>query len=418
MLVNLKSLFTYIIVLSIYISSIMFNLSLSSFDIYWYYPIYIFILFYFTLIGLSNKIDTKIFIILISILLISLFNNLFLYDIIFKQWFNLTFFILFSFLFLKYINFDFNFLFDKYFFIGKLFIIFGFFQVIMFLLNLGDNYLKIFSFLTIPGTITYRFQSIDREPSFIAYTLMPAIYISFFNLIYKKNYFISKNWSILFIISYLLTFSLIAYLGIIFIIISFIFKNISLFNATKHIFYAFLAILFFYYTSKRSDISLRVNDSIKIIKDNDFNANKINSSTYALYSNFLVTKSTLSNNFLFGSGIGTHEYNYKKYLPNSLVKITAINNKEAASLFLRILSEGGFISLILFFYFIHKYRIPYNAEIPDNYFKLFLFNNGIYFMILLRLIRQGHYTVSGFTLFLLIFYYTYNQFSNKFIFDK
>lgn len=394
----------------------MINFTLVSFDIYWYYPLFILIFIFLLLNGFLNKIDLHLFIILSSILIFSIFNNYILYASIIKQWINLTFFFLFSYSYLKYINFDFIYFFDRYFLIAKIFILFGFFQMILFSFNLGEYFHKFFSFLTIPGSITNRFQSIDREPSFSAYTLMPAFFVSTFNLWYKKNVFLTKNWSILFLVAYFFTFSLIAYVGILVIFLFYYFREMLYVNFNKFIFLALIILPIFYAIYKRPDINLRVNDSIKVLVFDVGNVSKINSSTYALYSNFLVTKSGFYNNSLFGSGIGTHENNFNKYIPKYLNNITVINSKEAASLFLRLLSEGGGVSLFLFLYFLQKFRIGYSLDLNDIDLKLYLFNNGIFLMILLRLIRQGHYTVSGLPIFILIFYYSFLKYSKHQVF--
>lgn len=402
----IKQLISYTFILSIFCSSIMLNSKSISIDIYWYYPLFAFFLSYFFLNGLLLELDKKLLYSILIIFFLSIIaGNKHLINVA-KQLVNLSFFILSSYAYLKYMKFDYDKIMKHYFVVAKVFVIFGFFQVIICALGFSDTFRSLFSFLTIPGSLTFRFQSFDREPSFAAYTLSLALLISVYNIIYRKNVFISIKWSYLFIIAYFLTFSLIAYIGIIilslfFYFIELNFKRILLFIPFSLL---FLSIIYIAYSSP--SINKRINDTILAFSGSLNDISKVNQSTFAIYSNYIVTKSAISHKPIIGSGLGTHELNFNKYAPLYIKNHSEINKKEAASLTLRLLSECGLVGFLLFLGFILKNKIKFRRGMNDNEIKFWLINNGIFLMILLRLIRQGHYTVSGFIFFLLLFYFT------------
>ncbi len=106
---------------------------------------------------------------------------------------------------------------------------------------------------------------------------------------------------------------------------------------------------------KTPDIKFRVDDTVKLFFDKNVtgkDVDRINLSTYAFYSNYKVTKETIKHNPMFGTGLGTYEYNYDKYLKktipeSSFRKYYKINRKDANSMFFRILSETGLFGTML-----------------------------------------------------------------------
>ncbi|WP_445588523.1 O-antigen ligase family protein [Sunxiuqinia sp. A32] len=378
-----------------------------SIDIYWYFPLFILIFFFFIYIGLYEKFDKNILLAILLVLILSFIGG-YKYPLsVMKQIINICFFLIVSYGYIKYMNFDLDKIMKHYFTIVKIFIFFGGFQVLLFALGQGEIFKNVLSFLTIPGSITIRFQSFDREPSFAAYNLLPALFISLHNLIIKPNLFISRTWSVVIILAYLLTLSLIAYVGIILTVMVFYLRTLN----TKKMLYAFplsvlvLGIIIAAYMYP--PIKMRIDDTLKVTTNSsEEDLEQINLSTYAMYSNFVVTKSALENNPFFGSGLGTHEINYDKYIPSAMANLSDINKKEAASLALRLLSEGGIISFLIFIGFVFKNKSKYKESTNHLFMKLWLLNNSIFIMILLHLLRQGHYTVSGFCLFLLLYYYS------------
>ncbi len=159
-------------------------------------------------------------------------------------------------------------------------------------------------------------------------------------------------------------------------------------------------------------VKFRVDDTYNLFSAKNVSKeeiNKTNLSTYALYSNYRVTKEAFLKNPLFGTGIGTYEDNYYMYI-NKIIPKTPIrekyhlNDKDANSLFMRMLVEIGLIGVIIFLLFTFFNRVNFSSNNIDQRF-FWAFNNGIFVLIVLRLLRQGHYTSLGFIMFIMLYYF-------------
>lgn len=297
--------------------------------------------------------------------------------------------------------------------------IFGLIQFIS--QNIGFNFGADFSYLGLDlGYYSVdsnsRIQSWFLEPSFLVYAFMPVVFISlarFFNL----TYLISLKKALFIITIFCLSRSAIGFLGIILSILIIINFKYSFFKRPKVIITLLsLVLITGYFVYKIPDIKFRVNDTVKLFFDKNVtgkDVDRINLSTYAFYSNYKVTIETLKHNPILGTGLGTYEYNYDKYLdkiiPNSnFKKHYKINRKDANSMLFRFLSEMGLLGTFFLFFLIFKSRVKfiYNENIFESKLIYWLISNGIFVLILLRLLRQGHYTMLGFTLFLLMYFYT------------
>ena len=137
------------------------------------------------------------------------------------------------------------------------------------------------------------------------------------------------------------------------------------------------------------------------------NLTTVNLSTFALFSNSLVAYNSFRDNPIFGSGLGSHKLSYHKYIGDivDVNKIsTFLNVDDANSLFLRLLSETGLFGIIIFFYFIFKFHLSKKRD-ESNY--LWIINNAILVMFLIRLIRIGHYFIYGFFFFFWLYYFAW-----------
>ena len=137
----------------------------------------------------------------------------------------------------------------------------------------------------------------------------------------------------------------------------------------------------------------------------------LNTSSFALYSNFIIAKAAFNEYPLTGTGLGTHEANYKKYFSkffdkDFVIRYGVFNTADANSLFVRLLSETGLMGLGLFFTFLFKnalWRKGYNDNELRDYT---LINQSIFIWFLVRLIRTGNYFGNGFFLFFFIYFIT------------
>ena len=79
------------------------------------------------------------------------------------------------------------------------------------------------------------------------------------------------------------------------------------------------------------------------------------------------------------------------------------NSKDANSLFIRLLSEGGLIGLAIFFialfaFFVYKRGI----DVPEIA-TLTIINQAVFIMMVIRLLRTGNYIGQGFYFFFFLY---------------
>lgn len=126
-----------------------------------------------------------------------------------------------------------------------------------------------------------------------------------------------------------------------------------------------------------------------------------NLSSYAFLSNSFIAREIVKRN-PFGTGLGSYQYEYeKKYHllqpPKYLVKqkLSKINQTDANSLFLRMLSDLGVFGIILIIFVLYlSVRIFKGKKIERQSMVSYL---------LVKLLREGHYFPPEFYFFLLIF---------------
>jgi hypothetical protein len=417
----MKSLINLLVVLTIFLDAVI--LFTGPFDFYGYYLIYaIFLLIYFLT---SRKIVyNKSFIFFIALISILSLFSMVLGDLIsdfhvlpFKLLIKQLVLILFSsltyYLFIKYNDYDIDKIFRIYLRLAYFISIIGIVQFISFLINFefGYDYSWLFNTARNQGTsfLFYRVHSIMGEPSHYAIALAPAAFVSL-NVIFGKSAFqFKKKQAYLLIFSYLITFSAVAILSLAFSIF-FIMKKLKFFQfkLNRRFFIIFPCLVFVsLILANVPFIALRFKDSFSLLEGKVKNVDQLNLSTYSQYSNYLVARESFLKNPLLGSGLGTHELNYDKYLKNyvnneSVWFSIKLNREDASSLFLRLLSETGIIGVGIFIWFLIKFYFS-SKYINDFNYSYWLINNGILIFLLLRFVRLGNYSVMGF--FLMIFMY-------------
>jgi O-antigen ligase len=124
-----------------------------------------------------------------------------------------------------------------------------------------------------------------------------------------------------------------------------------------------------------------------------------------LFSNALVTKKSLKLSPLIGTGLGSHEISYARFIPEIKRKegTHLVNVQDAASLFLRLLSETGVLGLGLFLFFLLRFYLRKGDRYPVD---LWVVNNSIFLYFIIRLLRVGHYFTDGFFLFFWMYYFS------------
>lgn len=284
----------------------------------------------------------------------------------------------------------------------------GVFQELSFLTGFkwGYDYSRILPLwkLTLTrGGILVRVNSILLEASSFCSVMMPAFFAGLAALLKKDFTLISRFRCIVIILAFVLSFSTIGYLGII-VSLSLIFfsrKELRRIFLTLALIISVFFILYWWVP----DFKWRVDDSIEVLTGRK-KLEAANFSTTTFFSNAIVAWHSFKSNPLFGSGLGSHELSYNKFI-NKAIDVTKVaglaNTKDANSLFLRLMSETGLFGLVLIFIFIVKFYLKYNSGRKSH---LWLINNASLSMIVLRLVRQGHYFVDGFFFFIWLYYFS------------
>ncbi|MFC1646377.1 hypothetical protein ACFL2Y_04270, partial [Candidatus Omnitrophota bacterium] len=267
--------------------------------------------------------------------------------------------------------------------------------------------------------------SILPEPSAFCIAMIVSFFVST-NSLLTKNFELLPNFrllsipipkrlvSLVIVIAYIASFSLIGYIGIFLTLI------ILLFNYVKDhkkaavkvsaLIALFLCLIFTF-----PELRIRICDTHEVFfkkKHVEFT----NKSTATFFVNYEITKEVITKNvfgFLFGNGLGSYELSYKRYIDKFKVKTTRLslenlNRKDANSLFLRLLAETGSFGLSAFlFLFMFKYWIIKNKGGMEY---LWIMNNAIFIYFIMRLIRQGNYFTEGFLFFAWMYYFSKKTF--------
>lgn len=250
-----------------------------------------------------------------------------------------------------------------------------------------------------------RLNSIFMEPSHYAITMAPALFVSMSNILRKRQVFLN-TWvgSIVIIISYILTFSTVAYIAIVIGVLLFVnirdFKNLIILSIVTS------ALMYAAYRYE-PEIHMRVDSTIGVATGSkDLTSSHL--SVYTIVSNGFVAFKSFMSDPIFGSGLGSHPLSYDKFIHRIglndfwSLSYTLVNRMDAGSLFLRLLSETGLFGLIAVLYFVFKFRL----KIGDKK-ELPILSNAVFILFVLQLLKQGHYFYDGLFFFVWMYYFAY-----------
>jgi O-antigen ligase len=249
--------------------------------------------------------------------------------------------------------------------------------------------------------------SILQEPAHFGAVMAPAMFVALLNIIKNKKYFISKIMSLAIIFSTLLSFSAVSYIGIIIAVVLIMLNYRTVKFIAAGILILFALTIFSY--RNFSTLKLRADDTF-LVMTNRIPLEFANLSTFAFVSNFLVTKKNFTDSPLFGSGLGSYPISYEKYIKQVInidKRTIFLNNTDADSLLLRLISETGLLGVVLFFYFIIRF---YVSKRKDDYY--WMISNSILCLFIINLLRMGNYFYNGFIIFIWMYYFTGKNISN------
>jgi hypothetical protein len=401
-----KEIVSYCLITSIFITGT--AVGEISFSIYWFTPIYVLFLVYG--IATYQKINAKVVYALAGLVLYSLLTFKSDVQLVIKQLVNISMFTLVFYYLIAQENYSLDSVFRKYVLVAKVILVIGYVQVLAFYLGFDEPFLRIFPFLK-NTNISYRFQSLSEEPSFLGITFTPIVFLVLHNFFYGTRFLVTRTWGFFFVVGYLLTFASTCYLAFVFMLGLLYLKNFSLQKAMMFFAFASVVGVFIFFAYSQIDlIKTRVDDTAYAF-GNDFHDpsvyRNVNLSTYAFMSNFSVTKEALREHPLAGRGLGTHEVSYFDYLPPDMTSYYMLNAKDANSMALRLLSETGLIGFFLFLWFAFHYYLNSKRSYDEMQQFMWVLNSGIAVVIFSMLLRHGNYTSSGKIFFLLLYYYSY-----------
>lgn len=389
--------------IGVFLSSIKIDILRFGADVYIYYfliiPLFLFlfhrhlkiskhILLFFSIITLHSIIN------------IHLGNNT--YNLFFKNIIGLLVFTIIYYSIICYSKHDFSSFFSVYMKLSFLVALIGIFQYISWIIKFTPGY--DFSWLGFPIAVEngrYLIHSIFSEPAHFATVLSCALFISMRNLINKDVYFINKFKSAVILISFYLTSSSVGYLAIFVCVIIFIFS----YQIKKAIILLIILpfiILFAYNNQLRFKERIDSFDPkvLSYIKSEKVDESKYNGSVLILLNGFNVAKTT-ADNTIIGAGLGSYYLSYNK---RSFLVGTSLNQKnmyDGNSMFNRIFAEFGYIGVVLLFIFIIRCRI--RKETKNDTID-WVISNSILVMLILVILRQGHYFNYGLPFFILTYY--------------
>jgi hypothetical protein len=302
-------------------------------------------------------------------------------------------------------NYDFNRLFRMYMRACVVVSVIGLFQLMSFLVGFkpGYNYTWLFNKWSVTaGGLGIRINSIFSEPAYFAAVVAPAFFASTFNLGSRSTLFIGKRGSIIIFITYLLTFSSVGILGV-FLVILLIFINLG-FVRYAIFFIPVLIFAFQYSYEEVPEFRDRYDGTIEIFTTANYKSYDIHGSSFVLYNNYHVALENFKRNPLFGTGLGSHPVAFDKYSLTNLEGAVDIdfNKMDANSMLLRLFSETGIYGVAVMLLLLFRNWIFKSTARSREHWVM---SNALACIILLYLLRQGHYFLNGFPFFIWMFYY-------------
>lgn len=416
-MLNVKKTISYLIIFTLFMDGFTLREGLLPFDFRISYLIYI-VVFFISLFILKDVYINRIFIVLLMLItLTSLFNVYVGNDtilLLLEQLIGIALSALVYYQLFKIVDYDIKKVFNIYLNIALIICFIGIFQEICFVLKFKPGY--DFSWfipefrLGISNSLI-RINSITPEPASLGTTIMPAFFASLLNIFHPK-YRLLKNWQAgVIILTAFITISSVAYIGILISVILLVYNKYGIKSIAVS--GVIVLILFGVMYNCSKDFKVRVDDTYNVITGNT-DINESNLSTFALLSNAQVAYKSFKNQPLIGSGLGSHQISYDKYIDTIADKTSIgfelkLNRTDANSLFLRLMSETGLVGLLAVILFIICNYVKKDKNENDIYW---IINNAVLTLIILRLLRSGHYFSDGFFFFIWLYYFSKRQYKS------
>ena len=206
-----------------------------------------------------------------------------------------------------------------------------------------------------------RASGIITEPSHLSYIILPIIIMSLYN--FKDYYFKSyiKKFLLLF---YFFTFSIISYFQLFLVYVVYSLRKFSIFKLLKFSLIVIVLVLFFI----NFDVFFnRINGINNVVAGDDTKE----SSVLSIQSNLLVMMESLKIHPLFGGGLTSHRITYDQFIGSLFPQFTeggllGLNQNDAGSLYILLLSEFGIVGFLCFMFFMIKCILRFYKQLERN----------------------------------------------------
>ena len=267
-----------------------------------------------------------------------------------------------------------------------------------------------------PAAFGIRISGTLGEPTYFANTIAPAGFFALLRLFFgesglalrmkEQGLWLSRKAAILVVLALALTYSAIAFTGILI--------SVGLHLIIKRQLRTLLVapVIIFGLLSLVRSIP-EINQRIEGLQNaSNVESQDVHGSSAILYNHAVITWENFRRNPLFGTGLGSHAAATEKY---SVLRgtyhneISEMNAPDASSMFLRIASELGLFGVVLTLLFLGKnYFIvdPSNREAM----VLKLISAAFLVTIILNLLRQGNFILNGFPFFVYGYFFAWKQF--------
>jgi hypothetical protein len=248
---------------------------------------------------------------------------------------------------------------------------------------------------------------LSTEPAHYIAILLPSVYISIYSLLGNKRLFnISNKFnSRIIIFGFIISFSLVGYLGLILCLVMVLRNSIKKsILKTRILILSFFGLIYFILQTSIGDKLYSFISVSKDITGTVYTTSDL--SGFALLSNLLVALEGLKFSNFLGTGLNSHAISYdtfiSKFFYNSQI-LMELNKENAASMFIRITSELGLPGLIMFIWIL----IYYKVNIKTFYSSYSVINNMCLIFLITFCLRNGNYLNILLFFFFAMYYYTY-----------
>ncbi|HEU4717407.1 MAG TPA: hypothetical protein VFU15_06230, partial [Bacteroidia bacterium] len=263
-----------------------------------------------------------------------------------------------------------------------------------------------------PGSVLgIRINSVFSEPAQCAIVLSPAAMVGFYSIFFRDTSYYTVLRSLIVIGVFILTFSSTGYFGLFIIILLLAVNFGQIANFVSALVFGAVAVFLLYRLVP--EFQSRIDSTIELWIYQNYALENVNSSSFVLYNNFHVAWENFKSNFLFGTGLGSHQAAFDKYslTKNEDILNFTFNQSDGNSMFVRLMSETGLSGLVFMFVFLRRNFVRRTGELRNN--THWLISSAMMTIILLYLLRQGNYFVNGFPFFMWMYYFNAVEYRKK-----